>query len=94
LSTAISEALAGTDTAETIGKSVPAPAAALSIETVVLAAVPVVLAHTIWLTLKTKPDDAAFDNKTLAVVFAGDKKVVVPDAVVAAKRFGFAMIVP
>lgn len=78
LSTAINEALAGTDTAETIGKSVPAPAAALSIDTVVLAAEPVVLAATMLLILKTKPEPDALDNRTLAVVFAGVKKVVVP----------------
>lgn len=73
MSTAIREELPGTDTAETIGKSVPAPAAALSIETVVLAAEAVTLAATMLFTLNTKLEPAAFDNKTLPVVFAGVK---------------------
>jgi hypothetical protein len=52
LSVTIKEASAGTDTVDTIGKSVPAPAAALSIETVVFTAfVPSTLAATIWLIL-------------------------------------------
>jgi hypothetical protein len=95
LSTTIKEAVAGTDTVEMIGKSVPAPAAALSIETVALTAeVPFTLAATIWLILNTLPLDAAFDNNTLAVVLAGVRYVVVPYAVVAARRFGFAMFSP
>ena len=48
LSTTITEALAGTETVETIGKSVPAPAARLSIDTVVFTAEePFTLAATI-----------------------------------------------
>ena len=95
LSTAIKEALAGTDMVLTIGKSVPAPAAALSIATVVFTAeVPFTLAHTIWLILKTKPEPAALDSKTLAVVLAGVRYVVLPVRVVTLTILGFAMIVP
>jgi hypothetical protein len=48
LSTAITDALAGTDTVEMTGKFVPAPAAALLIDTVALTALePLTLAHTI-----------------------------------------------
>jgi hypothetical protein len=46
------------------------------------------------LTLKTRPEPDALDNKTLAVVFAGAKKVVVPRMVVTATMFGFAMSAP
>jgi hypothetical protein len=46
------------------------------------------------LTLKTRPEDAAFDSSVLAVVLAGVKKVVVPRMVVTFTIFGFAMIAP
>jgi hypothetical protein len=95
LSTTISDALAGTETVDTIGKSVPAPAAALSIDTVVLTAfVPSTLDATMLLILKTRPEDAALDNKTFAVVLAGVKKVVMPLMTVTFTIFGFAMMVP
>jgi hypothetical protein len=44
----------------------------------VLAAEPVTFAATMLLILKTNPEDAAFDNSTLADVLDGVKKVVVP----------------
>jgi len=95
LSTAITEALAGTEIVEMTGKFVPAPAARLLIATVAFTALePFTFAHTIWLILKTKPELAAFDNKTLAVVLAGVKKVVVPRMDVTLTIFGFAMMVP
>jgi hypothetical protein len=58
------------------------------------AAEPFTLAATMLLILKTWPLEAALGTKTTAVVALGVRYVVVPDAVVAAKRFGFAMIVP
>jgi len=95
LSTQIREASAGTDTVDTIGKSVPAPAARLLIETVVFTAfVPSTLDATMLLTLKTKPEDAALDNKTFAEVLAGVRKVVMPLIIVALTMFGFAMMTP
>jgi hypothetical protein len=95
LSTAITDALAGTEIVEIIGKFVPAPAAALLIATVAFTAEePFTLAHTIWLILKTRPEDAALDSKTLAVVLAGVRYVVVPRMDVTLTIFGFAMMVP
>ena len=93
LSTAITDALAGTEIVEIIGKFVPAPAAALLIATVAFTAEePFTLAHTIWLILKTRPEDAALDSKTLAVVLAGVRYVVVPRMDVTLTILGFAMI--
>ena len=95
LSTAITDALAGTEIVEIIGKFVPAPAAAELIATVAFTALePFTLAHTIWLILKTRPEDAAFDSKTLAVVLPGVRYVVLPVRVVTLTIFGFAMMVP
>jgi hypothetical protein len=95
LSTAITDALAGTAIVEIIGKFVPAPAAALLIATVAFTALaPFTLAHTIWLILKTRPEDAVLDNRVLAVVFAGVRYVVLPVRVVTLIIFGFAMVVP
>jgi hypothetical protein len=65
------------------------------IETVAFTAeVPFTLAHTIWLILKTRPEDAALDNKVLAVVLLGVRYVVLPVRVVTLTIFGFAMMVP
>ena len=95
LSTAITDALAGTAMVEMTGKFVPAPAARLLIATVAFTALePFTFAQTIWLILKTKPDDAALDNRVLAVVFAGVRYVVVPRIDVTLTIFGFAMMVP
>jgi hypothetical protein len=44
------------------------------------------------LILKTRPEDAALDNKVLAVVLAGVRYVVLPVRVVTLIIFGFAMI--
>ena len=93
LSTAITDALAGTDTVLITGKFVPAPAAALLIATVAFTALePLTLAHTIWLILKTRPDDAALESKTLAVVLAGVRYVVVPMIEVTFTIFGELMV--
>ena len=93
LSTAITDALAGTAMVEMTGKFVPAPAAALLMDTVAFTAeVPFTLAQTIWLILKTRPDDAALDSRVLAVVFAGVRYVVVPRMDVTLTMLGFAMI--
>jgi len=95
LSTAITEALAGTDTVLITGKFVPAPAAALLMATVAFTALePLTLAHTIWLILKTRPEDAALDNRVLAVVLAGVRYVVLPVMVVTLTMLGFAMMYP
>ena len=95
MSTAITDALAGTEIVEMTGKFVPAPAAALLIATVAFTALaPFTFAHTIWLILKTKPDDAALDSRVLAVVLAGVRYVVVPRILVTFTMFGFAMIFP
>ena len=42
--------------------------------------------------LKTRPEDAAFDSKVLAVVLPGVKYVVLPVRVVTLTMLGFAMI--
>ena len=55
---------------------------------------PFTLAHTIWLILKTRPEDAALDSRVLAVVLPGVKYVVLPVMVVTLTIFGFAMMVP
>ena len=79
---------------EITGKFVPAPAAKLLMATVVLTAEePLTLAQTIWLILKTKPEDAALDSSVLAVVLAGVRYVVVPRILVTLTIFGFATVV-
>jgi hypothetical protein len=94
LSTAITDAFAGTDKVEITGKFVPAPAAALLMATVAFTALePLTLAHTIWLILKTKPEDAALDNRTVADVLEGVRYVVVPRILVTFTILGFATVV-
>ena len=55
---------------------------------------PFTLAATILLILKTSPLEAGLAKRTTAVVAEGVKYVVVPYAPVAARIFGFAMLVP
>jgi hypothetical protein len=50
-----------------------------------------VLDATIWLILNTFPLEAALGRSTKADVPPGVRNVVLPEAVVAAKRFGFAI---
>jgi hypothetical protein len=89
LSVTIIDASAGTDTVETTGKEVPAPAAASFIATVVSTAlVPLTLAATIWLILSTSPEDAALDRSTFALVSEGVRNVVFPKMLVTAYYIG------
>ena len=95
LSTTIKEASDGTAMVEATGNDVPEPAALELITTVVsTAAEPLMLAATIWLILKTLPEDAAFASSTLAVVLAGVRYAVLPMMVVTFTMFGAAMIAP